>query len=191
MLDWFRKLLPKEDRFFALFEKHAALILDGAKGLRCVIEGGAAETTYLKAVSDREEEADDVTREVMLAVRRSFITPFDRSAITALISAMDDSIDQMQKTCKTITLFKMTAFEPEMRKMADCIVQAANVIAEAVPLLRSVGSTAAGSASWRRSSPRSKAAPTISTMPRAVASMTPRAPCSRSTSGSPPNCCRT
>ncbi len=142
MLGWFRKLLPKEDRFFALFEKHATLVLDGAKSLRLVIEGGASEPINLKAVSDREEEADEVTREVMLAVRRSFITPFDRSAITALISALDDSIDQMHKTCKTIILFKMTQFEPEMREMAECIVQAADVVAEAVPLLRSVGTTA-------------------------------------------------
>jgi hypothetical protein len=80
-----------------------------------------------------------VTREVLLAVRRSFITPFDRSAITSLITALDDSIDQMQKTVKAILLFKVTRFEPEMIRMADCIVRAALVIQEAVPLLRSVG----------------------------------------------------
>jgi uncharacterized protein len=142
MLGWFRALLPKEDRFFALFEQHAGLVLAGAESLRSAIDGGASEPSHLRAVSDRENEADDVTREVMLAVRRSFITPFDRSAITALISAMDDSIDQMQKTCKTIGLFKMDRFEPEMREMADCIVRAAEVVAQAVPLLRSVGTNA-------------------------------------------------
>lgn len=142
MLGWFRAMLPKEDRFFGLFEQHAALVLAGAQALRSALEGGASERSYLRAVSDREVEADGVTREVMLAVRRSFITPFDRSAITALITALDDSIDQMQKTCKTIGLFKMTRFEPEMREMAECIVQAASVVAEAVPLLRSVGTNA-------------------------------------------------
>jgi predicted phosphate transport protein (TIGR00153 family) len=142
MLGWFRALLPKEDRFFGLFEQHAALVLAGAKALRLAVDGGVTERSYLQTVSDREVEADDVTREVMLAVRRSFITPFDRSAIITLITALDDSVDQMQKTCKTITLFKMTEFEPEMRAMADCIVQAATVVAEAVPLLRSVGTNA-------------------------------------------------
>ena len=75
-------------------------------------------------------------------VRRSFITPFDRSAITGLISSLDDSIDQMQKTTKSILLFKVTRFEPEMIAMADCIVRAAHVVADTMPLLRSVGTNA-------------------------------------------------
>ena len=48
----------------------------------------------------------------------------------------------MQKTCKAITLFKVTRFEPEMQQMAECIVRAASVIAEAVPLLRAIGTNA-------------------------------------------------
>lgn len=142
MLDWFRGLLPREDRFFALFEQHAGLVLAGAESLRNAIKGGPDERHHLQTVTDRENDADGVTREVLLAVRRSFITPFDRSAITGLISALDDSIDQMQKTTKAIMLFKVTNFEPEMKQMADCIVRAAAVIAEAVPLLRAVGTNA-------------------------------------------------
>ena len=49
---------------------------------------------------DREHDADNVTREVLIAVRRTFITPFDRGSIKDLITAMDNSIDQMQKTAK-------------------------------------------------------------------------------------------
>ena len=33
-----------------------------------------------------------------MAIRRSFITPFDRSDIKALSAALDDAIDQMNKT---------------------------------------------------------------------------------------------
>ena len=51
---------------------------------------------------EREHDADDVTREVLIAVRRTFITPFDRGNIRDLITSMDNSIDQMQKTAKTI-----------------------------------------------------------------------------------------
>jgi uncharacterized protein Yka (UPF0111/DUF47 family) len=53
-----------------------------------------------------ENEADDITREVLLAVRRSFITPFDRVDIKDLIQSMDDAIDMMHKTVKTIRLFE-------------------------------------------------------------------------------------
>ena len=69
----------------------------------------------------QELKADDITREVMVAIRTSFITPFDRADIKSLITSMDDAIDQMQQTAKAILLFEMTSFEPEMQAMADAI----------------------------------------------------------------------
>ena len=143
MLDWFRALLPKEERFFGLFEQHATLVVAGAESLRAALEGGSALPQHLQAVVERENEADAVTREVLLAVRRSFITPFDRGDIKDLITAMDDAIDQMNKTTKTIRLFKVTEFEPEMVQMADRIVRAAQIVQQAIPLLRAISTHAA------------------------------------------------
>lgn len=42
-LDWFRALMPKEDRFFGLFERHASLVVAGAGSLRVALQGGPAE----------------------------------------------------------------------------------------------------------------------------------------------------
>ena len=67
---------------------------------------------------DREHEADNVTREVLIAVRRTFITPFDRGDIKDLIQSMDNAIDQMQKTAKTITCSSVHSSTPHMREMA-------------------------------------------------------------------------
>ena len=88
---------------------------------------------------DREHDADNVTREVLIAVRRTFITPFDRGNIRDLITSMDNSIDQMQKTAKSIRLFDVTAFTQEMKDMADAIVKCAELVQEGVPLLKSIG----------------------------------------------------
>jgi uncharacterized protein Yka (UPF0111/DUF47 family) len=63
------------------------------------------------------------------------ITPFDRGDIKDLITSMDDAIDQIQQTAKVIGIFGIHSFEPEMRSMADRIVQCAGLIVEAVPLL--------------------------------------------------------
>ncbi len=79
-----------------------------------------------------------MAREVMLAVRRSFITPFDRSDIHALISSMDDAIDQMHKTAKAITLYEVRAFAPDMQALGDIIVRMAGLTAEATPMLRNL-----------------------------------------------------
>lgn len=139
---WLQAILPKEERFFALFAEHAAAVVAGARALSTALEGGPSLNQHLKTVMDCEHEGDRITREVLLAVRRSFITPFDRGDIKDLITAMDDAIDQMRKTMKTVVLFNVTAFEPEMRRMAECAVEGARVVEQVVPLLRSVGTHA-------------------------------------------------
>jgi uncharacterized protein Yka (UPF0111/DUF47 family) len=98
MMRWFHALMPKEERFFDLFARHSQAVLAGAHALRAMLEGGPAVQRNYQIVMDREHDADDVTREVLIAVRRTFITPFDRGNIRDLITSMDNSIDQMQKT---------------------------------------------------------------------------------------------
>ncbi len=138
MLDWFHKLMPKEERFFELFAGHSEKVAAGAKALRHMLNGGEAVPRHFQEVMDREQEADDITREVLMAVRRTFITPFDRGAIRNLITSMDNSIDQMQKTAKGIILFEQRSFTPQMKETADLIVKCAGLVQEAMPLLRSI-----------------------------------------------------
>src|SRR5450432_2424195 len=138
MLRWFNALMPREERFFDLFARHSETVAAGAKALRDMLEGGDAVARNYKTVMDREQDADNITREVLIAVRRTFITPFDRGAIKDLITSMDNTIDQMQKTAKTIILFDVTMFTPHMRDMGDAIVKCARLLQEATPLLRSI-----------------------------------------------------
>jgi predicted phosphate transport protein (TIGR00153 family) len=142
MLNWFQALMPKEARFFDLFVQHAKLVVAGAEALRELLKGGDSIEQNCKVIFDREAEADEVTRAVLTAVRRTFITPFDRSDIQGLISKLDDSIDQMNKTAKTVTLFEIKQFEPQMQEMGDCIVEGSKLVLEAMPLLAKIGSNA-------------------------------------------------
>lgn len=143
MLDWFRSLMPKEERFFPLFESHARLLVAGAGALRGLLDGGETVPRYCREIAEHEDAADAVTREVLQAVRRTFITPFDRGDIKDLIQSMDDAIDEMNQVRKTITLFELREFDPLMREMGDLVVQVAGITAEAVPLLRALGPNAA------------------------------------------------
>ena len=139
MLGWFRALMPKEERFFELFARHAQVTLAGAEALRGLLRGGDDVLRCCREISARENEADEITREVLTALRRTFITPLDRGDIKDLITSMDDAIDQMNKTAKVITLFELRKFERPMQEMGEIIVRAANLSMEAVPLLRSIG----------------------------------------------------
>ncbi len=142
MLGWFKALMPKEEQFFELFDQHAAVGVAAAEALRSLLLGGDSLEYHCRLVFEREAEADEIIRHVLVAVRRTFITPFDRSDIQDLITSMDDAIDQMNKTAKTITLFEVRTFEPQMAQMAESILDSARLVSEAVPLLRSVAKNA-------------------------------------------------
>src|SRR6266568_4685990 len=142
MLKWFQALLPREERFFDLFAQHSKILVAGADALRSMLDGGNAVANYYQTVMDREQDADNITRDVLIAVRRTFITPFDRGNIKDLITSMDNAIDQMQKTAKSVMIFDLHSFTPLMREMADAIKKCALLVDEATPLLRSISAEA-------------------------------------------------
>jgi uncharacterized protein Yka (UPF0111/DUF47 family)/8-oxo-dGTP pyrophosphatase MutT (NUDIX family) len=139
VLRWFHALMPKQGRFFDLFEEHAVTLVAGADALAKLLQGGDTVALHCREIVQREQQADEITRQVLQDVRRTFVTPFDRGAITDLIGSMDDAIDQMHQTAKAITLFEVSDFHPQMRDMSAIIVEAARITADAMPLMRSVG----------------------------------------------------
>lgn len=138
MFNWFQRLLPRTGDFFGLFEAHAATLVGAAGALEKLVDGGNAWREHIAEIHRFEHQADDVIREVLRTVRRTFLTPFDRGAITSLIGAMDDAIDEMQDTARAVDLYELKKFEPEMNQMVAIIVQAASLTAEAIPLLRNI-----------------------------------------------------
>lgn len=138
MLKWFQALMPREDRFFPMFSRHAATLVAGAEALHDLLNGVCAPAEGCDRIVKSEQQADAIAADVLMAVRRSFITPFDRGDIKDLIGVMDDSIDQMQKTAKAITIFEVTSFQPQMQAIGEIIVRASRLTAEAVDLLGSM-----------------------------------------------------
>lgn len=140
---WFQGFLPREDSFFDKFEAHARLLVKAAEALRELLNGGEGVAAASAAVIAHEEAADEVTRDVFLAIRRTFITPFDRADIRELTTSLDDAIDQMQKTAKSIALFGVTSFQKEMCELGDLAIQASYLTLEATELLRDMTRNAA------------------------------------------------
>lgn len=138
MFAWFQRLLPKTGNFFELFEAHATTVLSAAEATARLLEAKTGHAEHIREIIEREHDADEITREVLQTVRRTFLTPFDRGAITSLIGALDDTVDEMQAAAHAIDLYKVTEFSPQMRDMAAIAVDAARLTAEAIPLLRDV-----------------------------------------------------
>src|SRR5580704_12117246 len=127
---WFQALLPHEDSFFDKFEAHARLLVQGAEALRDLLNGGAGIEAASAAIFRHEEAADEITRGVFLDIRE-------------LTTSLDDAIDQMQKTAKSITLFEVSSFQGEMRELGDLAIQASYLTLEATELLRDMRRNAA------------------------------------------------
>ena len=138
MLGWFQRLLPKTGDFFGMFEAHAAMLAAAADALQQLADDGGSTEKCLRTIQDREHVADDVIRDVLTTVRRTFLTPFDRGAITSLINAMDDSIDEMLAAARAIDLYEVRQLRPEMKDIVGLIAEAARVTHEAIPILRDV-----------------------------------------------------
>jgi uncharacterized protein len=143
MLQWFQRLMPRQSVFFPAFERHAAIIVKAAVALREMVADGEKLKLRFEEVMALEHEADSIAREVLVDLRTSFITPFDRDDIQSLITSMDDAVDQCKQTAKAITLFEVTTFEPEMRTMAGAIVECAELVQQAVSMLSDVSRNAA------------------------------------------------
>ncbi|MDJ0389125.1 DUF47 family protein [Roseomonas sp. E05] len=125
-----------------MYARHADCVVRGATELRGILEGGAAVQRHFPAVLAAEDDADAVTREVVQAVRRTFVTPFDRGDIQALIGRMDDTVDQVKKAAKAIVLFELTEFDQDFQRMGDAILRCAGLLREVVPLLSQISAKA-------------------------------------------------
>lgn len=139
MSAWFQRLLPKTGNFFELFEAHAQTVVAGADALARLLQGTGNAADHIREVIERENDGDQIIRETLRTVRETFLTPFDRSSITSLIGSMDDAIDEMQAAVQAVDLYEVREFEQEMKEMGGIIVDAARLVAEAMPLLRDVG----------------------------------------------------
>lgn len=138
MFAWFQKLLPRRGDYFAMFEAHAATLVGASETLQKLASNQVTTGEALKVIRDLEHEADEITRQVLVDVRRTFLTPFDRGEITSLIGAMDDSIDEMLAAARAIDLYELHALHTEMKQIINLICKAASVTADAVPLLRNI-----------------------------------------------------
>lgn len=103
-------------------ETHARSIVAGSDTLGRLFRDGGARAEHIREINEREHDADYVIRATLHTVRRTFLRLFDRGAITSLIGAMDDAIDEMQSAANAVDLYDFTDFVPEMVDMVGIVI---------------------------------------------------------------------
>jgi predicted phosphate transport protein (TIGR00153 family) len=137
IMRFFRSLMPKDERFIERFSDHAKLIVPAAEAFRALMSGDGHAEDHALEIGRLEDEADKITRATVLAIHRTFVTPFDRSQILDLITSLDDTIDLMKDTGRRMVRYGVE-FTPEMLGMADCAVRATTALRDAMPLLGAI-----------------------------------------------------
>jgi len=128
--------IPREERFFDLFQASAENMVEAAHSLKEMIndwehvEGRVAEITEL------EHKGDTITHEIMSRSHRSFVTPFDREDIVELAHSLDDVTDFIHAASDAMLLYKVERPGERAKELADIIVQAAEEVEKVLPQLK-------------------------------------------------------
>lgn len=139
----FGRLMPKEGRFFDLFNDHAALVLEGAVALKLFMSDMGNREAHAQNVSSIEKKADKITYETILLLHQTFVTPLDREDIHKLISNMDDILDLMEDVAECVVLYDVTEVTDAARKLADICVSCAEKVKLAVGMLSNLDNSQA------------------------------------------------
>src|SRR5580765_1238131 len=135
MLRW---LLPREEDFFGLFERHAALTVEGAREMQRLVQGGQNVRVLAARIREIEHETDVITHACVERLHKTFITPFDRDDIHTLITRMDDVMDYIEAAAVSVMLYELVEMTPPARELADVLVRSTEAVAIAVAGLRNV-----------------------------------------------------
>ncbi len=129
-------LMPREEKFFDLFEASARNVVKGAQLLKELVDNWDDVAERVSKITDLEHEGDTITHQIMEQLHRTFVTPFDREDIALLAHSLDDIIDFIQAAADTMLVYNVERPTQAARELADIIVQSADGVARAMPFLR-------------------------------------------------------
>src|SRR4029434_3859785 len=124
-----RRLLPREEDFFGLFERHAALTVEGAKEMQRLVQGNENIRALAMRIKEIEHETDVITHSCVERLHTTFITPFDRDDIHQLITRMDDAMADIESAAIAVMLYELTEMPEPARRLADVLVRSTESVA--------------------------------------------------------------
>ena len=129
------QILPAETKFFEWFDKSADNVLEGARLLHQLLTDYTNVDSRVAQITEVEHHGDFIVHETMDLLSRTFITPLEGDEIRALSSGLDDVVDAIEAAADALLLYKVEKPIPEAERLAGLVLQMAEQIAVAVPLL--------------------------------------------------------
>ena len=137
------RLMPREGKFFDLFNAHAERIVEGSRELAAMLGTFTELDAHAQRIDTAERAADKVTHECITLLHKTFITPFDRDQIHDLITSMDDILDLIQDVAESVALYDLRRTTPEAKQLAEINQMCCERVKTAVGLLTNIKHPAA------------------------------------------------
>ena len=133
------RLLPKEDKYFDLFNRMASHMTECALLLQKLFNDFDHRAHYAEKIKEVEHNCDLLTHEIVKKLNQTFITPIDREDIHALASGLDDIVDAIEYTAKRVILYRVEEPTEHARRMANVLVRIVASLETAVQALENHG----------------------------------------------------
>jgi len=128
--------MPREEKFFDLFEQSAENMVKAAQGLKEMVDNWGDVEKRVGQITELEHEGDTITHQIIAQLHRTFVTPFDREDIALLAHTLDDVTDFIQAAADAMLIYKVDYPSLKAKELADIIVQATAEVERAIPQLR-------------------------------------------------------
>jgi len=128
--------MPREEKFFGLFEDSAQNMVKTAQSLKSLIDNWEDVEAKVAEIEELEHQGDTITHQIMAQLHRSFITPFDREDIALLAHTMDDVTDFIQSAADHMLLYKVNYPDERAKELANIIVEATTEVEKAIHQLQ-------------------------------------------------------
>jgi len=125
----FQFLVPKDKKFFPLFEQASANLILLAETLHEAVNAPKVEREeYFKRIEELEAIIEELSHKTHLELSRNFITPFDREDIHSLIKAIDNVADYMHSAASKMRLYQVEKITKSIRKLTEINLEASQLI---------------------------------------------------------------
>jgi predicted phosphate transport protein (TIGR00153 family) len=130
------RFIPREEKFFELFEEGARNNVEASHALKQLIDTWEDIEQRVEEISELEHKGDNITHEIIARLHRTFVTPFDREDITSLAKSLDDIMDFIDAAATAMILYKVNRPGNRAKELADIIIEATVEVEKAVLDLR-------------------------------------------------------
>jgi predicted phosphate transport protein (TIGR00153 family) len=136
------KFMPREERFFELFNEQTGNLVRGAELLVKLVADHTQAEDVRRQIEEVEHQGDITTHEIADRLNRTFNTPFDHEDIHDLAARLDDVLDNIEATADRMFLYEAGRAGAEMVTLAENLSDATKALASAVEGLHDVNRNA-------------------------------------------------